>query len=870
VVLIPERTVKVNLIAQVNGYIAGMEQAAARTRTLGTEAEKLAAKRQAIQQLGTGLLAFGALAAAAVGIAVKKFADFDAQMSNTQAATQASAEDLILLRDAALDAGGATVFTATEAAQALEELGKASLGTKNSIDALGGTLALAASGQIEVARAAEVMATTLKQFGLDGTQAGHVADVLSAGAGKALGSVEDLAQGLKFVGPVAASMGVSLEETTGALALFADQGIIGEQAGTSLRGVLSSLTSPSSEAGKEIERLGIKLYDTGGRFLGVENTAGQLDKAFGGLTDQQRDLSLGLIFGNQQVTAARVLFQGGAKDVAKYTAEVNDTGYAARIAAQRMDNLKGDVEKLGGAFDTALIKSGSGANDVLRILVQSVTGLVDLIGGLPTPVLGAGLAIGGLTAAVALAGGGFLVLAPKIAAAKTALGTLGITAKSAAIGIGTTAGALTAATLVIGYFVQKQAEATANTAEFKDSLDQLTGATTEYTRELVAKKLAEAGAFDVAEQAGISQRELTDAVLEGGDALIEANVKMSAVATNNPLTYFLPFLGLSAKNAATDVSRLGDSVVQAGDNLDDEKAAAKGSAESTQDAAAAYQSAASKAEGLNSNLNSLIDTINKANGVGQDAVSTNAAYQRALADVREKVGSLEGGLDESTEAGSANSDMLADLAKKSQDAAKAQLELDGNSDAYYATVAAGRQALYDNALAISGNADAAQALTDKVYGIPTTREVQLTVEASQAKRELDGVQASLDKFRNSGVTLSAYVNRLPNENGNLYGGGRPQAFADGGFPTGIYAGRQGGIHKFAEENVGWEAYISGKPGQGDRNRAIWAEAGQRLGVSPTQTSATRNQKIDLNVSGVDPEVAAERVYQRLKAGLANL
>jgi hypothetical protein len=77
-------------------------------------------------------------------------------------------------------------------------------------------------------------------------QTSHVADLLAAGAGKAMGSVQDLSEGLKYVGPVAHGMGVSIEETTGALALFASKGILGEQAGTSLRGVISALSSRRS------------------------------------------------------------------------------------------------------------------------------------------------------------------------------------------------------------------------------------------------------------------------------------------------------------------------------------------------------------------------------------------------------------------------------------------------------------------------------------------------------------------------------------------------------------------------------------------------------------------------------------------------
>jgi TP901 family phage tail tape measure protein len=391
-----DRTVKVSLVASVNGYIDGMNRAQRATRELSNDAQaKLAAQREAFTAVGRSALAVGVLAVAGVALAIKKFADFDQAMSSVAAVTQETTENMALLRAAALDAGGRTIYTATEAANAIEQLGKAGLSTADILGgALAGSLSLAATEQMDVARAAEITATTLKQYGLAGTDASHVADVLAAAAGKALGSAEDLAQGLKFVGPVAASMGVSLEETAGALALFADRGLVGEQAGTSLRGVLASLTSPSHQAGVELQYLGVHLYDAQGNFAGLANVAEQLSRVYSDMSDEQRDASLGLIFGNAQVTAARVLFDAGGAAVQRYTDEVNDAGYAARVAGDRMDNLKGDIEKLGGAFDTALIQTGTGANDVLRQLTQSATFLVDTVGGLPTPVLAAGLAVG--------------------------------------------------------------------------------------------------------------------------------------------------------------------------------------------------------------------------------------------------------------------------------------------------------------------------------------------------------------------------------------------------------------------------------------------------------------------------------------------
>ncbi len=120
-----------------------------------------------------------------------------------------------LLREAALEAGASTVFTATEAANAIEELGKAGLTTTQILDGgLSGALDLAAAGQLSVAEAAGIAAIAVKQFNLEGGDVPHVADLLAAGAGKAVGSVEDLSAALGQAGLVANGAGQSIEDTT--------------------------------------------------------------------------------------------------------------------------------------------------------------------------------------------------------------------------------------------------------------------------------------------------------------------------------------------------------------------------------------------------------------------------------------------------------------------------------------------------------------------------------------------------------------------------------------------------------------------------------------------------------------------------------
>jgi TP901 family phage tail tape measure protein len=418
-------------VAQVE-LAAYREDEARSVKAAAAQQDMIAKRARASEQVGRGLLLVGAATGAGIGIAVKAFADFDSAISRAAAGTQATTAEVGKLRQAALQAGADTQFSATEAADGITALGKAGISIQNILGGgLKGALDLAAAGELSVADAADIAATALTQFHLSGKELPHVADLLAAAAGKAQGEVSDLGNALKYVGPVAQGLGISIEQTTGVLAEFASQGVIGEQAGTSLRGVLLSLTSPSEKAEKQLSDLGISVYDAQGKFVGLQGVAGQLQSALGDMDAASRDAALGVIFGNEQVTAARVLYAGGAQAVQQWTDKVNDAGFASRQAARLTDNLSGDLERLTGSLSSVFIASGSGANGFLRGLTQGLNGAVNAFGDLPDGAQQAALAVAAVAGAAALTGGALLVLLPRIAAAKVAMAELGVSAGTA-------------------------------------------------------------------------------------------------------------------------------------------------------------------------------------------------------------------------------------------------------------------------------------------------------------------------------------------------------------------------------------------------------------------------------------------------------
>lgn len=379
------------------------QQAAVQARAAAANVAALERQRRAYRELGTIAGGFGLAAAIGFGLAAKGASDFDSAMSRVAATGEDARGNLDALRQAAIDAGARTVFSAGESADAITELIKAGVSAKDVLGGgLQGALDLAAAGELDVATAANIAATAMTQFGKSGADVPHIADLLAAAAGKAQGEVGDMAEALKYVGPVAAQMGVSIEETVGTVAELASQGVLASQAGTSLRGILTALTSPSKAAADEMSRLGISVYDAKGNFVGFDGIAGQLQATMGNLDAKTRDAALGTIFGNNQITAARILYAGGAADVAKWTDAVNDQGYAADTAATKLDNLTGDLEKLGGALQTALIETGDSSQGPLRETVQTLAALVDAYNALPDPVKSGTLAVVALTAAVGL------------------------------------------------------------------------------------------------------------------------------------------------------------------------------------------------------------------------------------------------------------------------------------------------------------------------------------------------------------------------------------------------------------------------------------------------------------------------------------
>lgn len=448
------RSISVELQARVQGFVSGLRTAQQAARDTSSRLASFAQENeQHMDRVGKAGMLMGGTLLAGVGLAVKAASEFDSAMSEVRASTHETAANMDLLRQAAIDAGADTSFSAKEAAGAIDELAKAGVSTKEVLGGgLAGALSLAAAGSLAVGDAAEIAATAMTQFKLGGKDIPHVADLLAAGAGKAQGSVEDIGGALKQSGLVASQFGLSIEDTTGTLAAFASAGLIGSDSGTSLKTMLLALANPSKEAANKMAELGIAAYDSSGKFVGIRNLSGQLKEALSDQSQASRDAALATIFGSDAIRAANVLYKQGADGISEWIDKVNDSGFAAVTASIKQDNLAGDVEKLGGSFDSLLIKSGSGLSESLRGLVQGAESVVDAMGRIPAPIMNATVGIAGITGGALLLGGALVSAVPKLVEFHGSLNKIapaGSRAGNAIRSVGKAAGIATAALIAM-------------------------------------------------------------------------------------------------------------------------------------------------------------------------------------------------------------------------------------------------------------------------------------------------------------------------------------------------------------------------------------------------------------------------------------
>lgn len=389
---------------------------------------------QSINRVGSNTKMLGGLIAGAGGLAgiaapfvfgIKAAASFEQGMADVRSVTDLTGDQFGKLSDLALQIGADTSFSATQGAAAIGELSKAGVGVEDILNgAAAGTTALAAATGTDLPNAAVAVANAMNAFSLSGDQATRVANIFAAGANKSATDVHQLQLGLAQGGAVFSMYGMSIEESVGALSLFSDYGISGADAAISMKAALSTMNSGVGASAKQMNALGISLYDANGEFVGMDGLASELQRTLGGLTDEERNLALTRLGGTDGMRALNILYSEGAAGVDEYTAAVTGTEAASAASAIRMDTLKGVIEALGGSVETLAITFFTDLLPGLKVGVRAVTSFVNVVTKLPRGLRTAIVVFTALTGVVAAIAGTFALFGPQIAAVGAVLGGL--------------------------------------------------------------------------------------------------------------------------------------------------------------------------------------------------------------------------------------------------------------------------------------------------------------------------------------------------------------------------------------------------------------------------------------------------------------
>ncbi len=299
---------------------------------------------------------------AGLGFGLAKAASFDKQMSAVGAITRASTEDLEKLTAEAKRQGIVSVFSASESAEAMEFLGRASFTTDQIIEGLGGVMAAAAAEGIDLATSADIIAQSVKIMGLEASDAGKNADILALASAKSNTNIVELGQALSLSGLVASEAGLSMAELTAVFGKLADAGLKSTRGGTSFSNMLDRLTKTGPKATKIMGDLGIKFRDDiTGRLFKIPKLIDNFRKGLSKLGNEgERNAAIAEIFGIRGSRAYLALAAAGGDALAALTKDLEKSSEglgAAQIAAEaRLNNLLGAVKLFASSAEAATIE----------------------------------------------------------------------------------------------------------------------------------------------------------------------------------------------------------------------------------------------------------------------------------------------------------------------------------------------------------------------------------------------------------------------------------------------------------------------------------------------------------------------------------
>jgi TP901 family phage tail tape measure protein len=326
-----------------------------------------------VASLGATLSA-GALVKNIVGIG----SEFEAAMSRVQAAAEAGESEMVTLRNIARNTGLQGLgYDAVAAGEAMEYLAKAGYSMQQITSSLPGVLSMAAAGELNLGEAADYTINILSQFGKSAEEAVRLSDQLALTDMRATTNIREIAEAMKYWGPTASAMNVTLEESNAIIGILANSGLKGSMATRALSTSLVGLAKPTKEAADAMAKLGVNFFDKQGNFIGVANTIRVLEKRLSGLNQKERQAALAAIFNKESIQELNILMRAGSDEIRSWTEAMEGAqGSAERMARTKMDNLAGDWRNLKSQASDTAIGIYEAMTPTLRSLTQDATGFI--------------------------------------------------------------------------------------------------------------------------------------------------------------------------------------------------------------------------------------------------------------------------------------------------------------------------------------------------------------------------------------------------------------------------------------------------------------------------------------------------------------
>lgn len=359
-------------VKQNTGGIAGLTEKAGNAVS-GVASGML--MNTSMQMAGAAGIGFG------IYDAIKSYADFEKEMSAVKAISGATGAEFDMLTEKARQMGADTKFSATESAQAFEYMAMAGWKTDDMMNGIEGVMNLAAASGEDLGRVSDIVTDALTAFGLKASDSAHFADVLAAAATSSNTNVGMMGDTFKYVAPLAGALKYDVEDVATAIGVMANSGVKGTEAGTSLRSIFTRLAKPPKDAAKALDALGISIKNSDGTIKPFMQTMEEMRDKFSGLTDDQKVQYAASIAGQEAMSGLLAIMNASEDDFEKVANAIDHAnGSAEKMAKTRMDNLAGDIELVGGAWDQfiqTIMKGGTASG--LRSIVQEIGSIMDLL-----------------------------------------------------------------------------------------------------------------------------------------------------------------------------------------------------------------------------------------------------------------------------------------------------------------------------------------------------------------------------------------------------------------------------------------------------------------------------------------------------------